>query len=199
MTKSNLQKVLESGAFAVTGELGPPKSGQRDVIEHHASHLKGVVDSVNITDNQTAIVRTSSIATGRILLDMGIEPNVQMTVRDRNRIAIQADVLGAVALGMKNILCIQGDHATLGNEPKAKNVNDLDSMNLISALKKMRDEQEFIGGDKLDAPIDLYIGAVANPFADPFEYRPYRLAKKIEAGAQFIQTQVIFDMERFER
>jgi methylenetetrahydrofolate reductase (NADPH) len=100
---------------------------------------------------------------------------------------------------MKNILCIQGDHATLGNEPKAKNVNDLDSMNLISALKKMRDEQEFIGGDKLDAPIDLYIGAVANPFADPFEYRPYRLAKKIEAGAQFIQTQVIFDMERFER
>jgi methylenetetrahydrofolate reductase (NADPH) len=190
---------LESGAFAVTGELGPPKSGQRDVIEHHASHLKGVVDSVNITDNQTAIVRTSSIATGRILLDMGIEPNVQMTVRDRNRIAIQADVLGAVALGMKNILCIQGDHATLGNEPKAKNVNDLDSMNLISALKKMRDEQEFIGGDKLDAPIDLYIGAVANPFADPFEYRPYRLAKKIEAGAQFIQTQVIFDMERFER
>ena len=199
MTKSNLQKVLESGAFAVTGELGPPKSGQRDVIEHHASHLKGVVDSVNITDNQTAIVRTSSIATGRILLDMGIEPNVQMTVRDRNRIAIQADVLGAVALGMKNILCIQGDHATLGNEPKAKNVNDLDSMNLISALKKMRDAQEFIGGDKLDAPIDLYIGAVANPFADPFEYRPYRLAKKIEAGAQFIQTQVIFDMERFER
>ena len=199
MTKSNLQKVLESGALAVSGELGPPKSGQRDVIEHHASHLKGVVDSVNITDNQTAIVRTSSIATGRILLDMGIEPNVQMTVRDRNRIAIQADVLGAVALGMKNILCIQGDHATLGNEPKAKNVNDLDSMNLISALKKMRDEQEFIGGDKLDAPIDLYIGAVANPFADPFEYRPYRLAKKIEAGAQFIQTQVIFDMERFER
>ncbi|NLZ38301.1 MAG: methylenetetrahydrofolate reductase [Firmicutes bacterium] len=199
MTKSNLQKVLESGAFAVTGELGPPKSGQRDVIEQHASHLKGYVDSVNITDCQTAIVRTSSIATGRILLDMGIEPNIQMTVRDRNRIAIQADVLGAAALGIKNILCLQGDHATLGNEPKAKNVNDLDSMNLISALKKMRDEQEFIGGDKMDAPIDIYIGAVANPFADPFEYRPYRLAKKIAAGADFIQTQVIFDMERFER
>ncbi|HZK25155.1 MAG TPA: methylenetetrahydrofolate reductase [Oscillospiraceae bacterium] len=198
MTKSNLQKVLESGAFAVTGELGPPKSGEREVIEHHASHLKGCVDSVNITDNQTAIVRTSSIAAGKIILDMGIEPNVQMTVRDRNRIAIQADVLGAAALGMKNVLCIQGDHASLGSEPQAKNVNDLDSMNLISTLKKMRDEQEFIGGDKLDAPIDLYIGAVANPFADPFEYRPYRLAKKIAAGADFIQTQVIFDMERFE-
>ena len=199
MSKSNLQKVLESGAFAVTGELGPPKSAEREVIEHHASYLNGKVDSVNITDNQTAIVRTSSIACGKIILDMGIEPNIQITCRDRNRIAIQSDVLGAAALGIKNILCLQGDHATFGNEPQAKNVNDLDSINLISTLKKMRDEQELLGGDKLEAPLNIYIGAVANPFADPFEYRVHRLAKKIEAGADFIQTQAIFDMERFER
>ncbi|NLM52134.1 MAG: methylenetetrahydrofolate reductase [Firmicutes bacterium] len=199
MGKSNLQKVLESGAFAVTGELGPPKSAEREVIEHHASFLKGNVDAVNITDNQTAIVRTSSIACGKIILDMGIEPNIQITCRDRNRIAIQSDVLGAAALGIKNMLCLQGDHASFGNEPQAKNVNDLDSINLISTLKKMRDEQELLGGDKLEAPLDVFIGAVANPFADPFEYRVYRLAKKIEAGADFIQTQAIFDMERFER
>lgn len=199
MGKSNLQKILESGAFAVTGELGPPKSAEREVVEHHASYLKGCVDAVNITDNQTAIVRASSIACGKIILDMGIEPNIQITCRDRNRIAIQSDVLGAAALGIKNMLCIQGDHASFGNEPQAKNVNDLDSINLIYTLKKMRDEQELLGGDKLEAPVDIYIGAVANPFADPFEYRVYRLAKKIEAGADFIQTQAIFDMERFER
>ncbi|MCR3923447.1 MAG: methylenetetrahydrofolate reductase, partial [Firmicutes bacterium] len=198
MTKSNLQKVLESGAFAVTGELGPPKSAEREIIEHHANILKGCVDSVNLTDNQTAIVRTSSIACGKIILDQGVEPNVQITCRDRNRIGIESDVLGAVALGIKNILCIQGDHAKFGNEPGAKNVNDLDSTNLISTLKMMRDEQTLIGGDKLSAPIDIFIGAVANPFADPFEYRVLRLAKKIAAGADFIQTQGIFDMERFE-
>ncbi|HHU29652.1 MAG TPA: methylenetetrahydrofolate reductase [Firmicutes bacterium] len=199
MTKSNLQKVLESGIFAVTGELGPPKSAEREKVEHHAKILKGYVDAVNLTDNQTAIVRASSIACGKIILDLGVEPNIQITCRDRNRIGIQSDVLGAVALGIKNILCIQGDHASFGNEPQAKNVNDLDSINLISTLKKMRDEQELLGGDKLEAPIDIFIGAVANPFADPFEYRAYRLAKKVAAGADFIQTQAIYDMERFER
>lgn len=198
MSMSNLQKVFASGAFAVTGELGPPKSAERKKIEHHAHLLKNCVDAVNLTDNQTAIVRTSSIACGRILIEEGLDPVIQITCRDRNRIAIQSDVLGAVALGMKNILCLQGDHANFGNEPSAKNVNDLDSMNLIQALRKMRDEQVFIGGEKLEAPIDLFIGAVENPFADPFEYRAYRLAKKVEAGADFIQTQAIFDMDRFE-
>lgn len=198
MSMSNLQKVFASGAFAVTGELGPPKSAEREKIEHHAHLLKNCVDAVNLTDNQTAIVRTSSIACGRILIDEGLDPVIQITCRDRNRIAIQSDVLGAVALGMKNILCLQGDHANFGNEPNAKNVNDLDSMNLIQALRKMRDEQTFIGGEKLAAPIDIFIGAVENPFADPFEYRAYRLAKKVEAGADFIQTQAIFDMDRFE-
>lgn len=199
MTKSNLQKVLESGQFVVTGELGPPKSNERHKIEHHAHILKGCVDAVNLTDCQTAIVRTSSIACGRILVEADMDPIIQITCRDRNRIAIQADVLGASALGMKNILCLQGDHANFGNEPTAKNVNDLDSVNLISTLKKMRDEQTLSGGDKLEAPIDICIGAVENPFADPFEYRAYRLAKKVEAGVDFVQTQAIFDMDRFER
>jgi len=199
MVKSNLQKVLESGQFVVTGELGPPKSAERKKVEHHAAMLRGFVDAFNLTDNQTDIVRTSSIACGAILAEMGLDPIIQITCRDRNRIAIQSDVLGAVALGIKNILCLQGDHAKFGNEQGAKNVNDLDSMQLIQALKKMRDEQTFIGGEKLEAPIDIFIGAVENPFADPFEYRAYRLAKKVEAGADFIQTQAIFDMERFER
>jgi methylenetetrahydrofolate reductase (NADPH) len=199
MAKSNLQKVLESGQFVVTGELGPPKSAERKKIEHHAEMLRGFVDAFNLTDNQTAIVRTSSIASGAILTQMGLDPIIQITCRDRNRIAIQSDVLGAVALGIKNILCLQGDHAKFGNEPGAKNVNDLDSMQLIQALKKMRDEQVFTGGEKLEAPIDIFIGAVENPFADPFEYRAHRLAKKVAAGADFIQTQAIFDMERFER
>lgn len=198
MAMSNLQKVLQSGQFVITGELGPPKSAERKKIEHHAHLLHHHVDAVNLTDNQTSIVRMSSIASGRILVESGLDPIIQITCRDRNRIAIQADVLGAVALGIKNILCIQGDHAKFGNEPGAKNVNDLDSMNLIRALKNMRDEQAFIGGEKLEAPIDIFIGAVENPFADPFEYRALRLAKKVAAGADFIQTQAIFDMERFE-
>jgi len=157
------------------------------------------VDAYNLTDNQTAIVRTSSIACGKFLVDMGLDPIIQITCRDRNRIAIQSDVLGAVALGIKNILCLQGDHQSFGNEPGSKGVYDLDSTQLLRVLKNMRDEGVFAGGEKLEAPIDIFIGAVANPFADPFEYRIVRLAKKIEAGAQFIQTQAIFDLERFER
>jgi methylenetetrahydrofolate reductase (NADPH) len=195
---SNLEKVLKSGEFVVTGELGPPKSAEGEKVEHHAEMMREYVDAYNLTDNQTAIVRTSSIACGALLVNMGLDPIIQITCRDRNRIAIQSDVLGAVALGIKNILCLQGDHAKFGNEPKAKNVNDIDSMQLIRMLKNMRDEQVFEGGEKLEAPIDIFIGAVENPFADPFEYRAYRLAKKVDAGIDFLQTQAIFDMERFE-
>ena len=198
MTVGNLKKVLESGAFTVTGELGPPKSADGDFIKHHAEHLRNHVDAYNLTDNQTAIVRTSSIACGKILVDMGLDPIIQITCRDRNRIAIQSDVLGAVALGIKNILCLQGDHQSFGNEQGSKGVYDVDSTQLLQGLKNMRDDEVFMGGEKLEAPIDIFIGAVANPFADPFEYRIHRLAKKIAAGAQFIQTQAIFDMERFE-
>ena len=196
---SNLEKILSNGGFAVTGELGPPKGADVSVIERKANLLKGNVDAVNITDNQTAIVRMSSIAVGAILHRMGLEPTMQMVVRDRNRIAIQSDIFGAYALGIRNILCLSGDHQKFGNHPTAKNVFDLDSIQLIQTVKRMRDEHKVLGGDEIEGPPQMFIGAAANPFADPFEYRVIRLAKKVAAGADFIQTQCIYDMEKFER
>jgi len=193
---SNLEKVLRAGHFAATGELGPPTSANREVIEEKAQHLKGNVDSVNITDNQTAVVRMSSISVGVQLLEMGIEPNIQMTCRDRNRIAIQSDLLGASALGMKNLLCLTGDHQTFGNHPVAKNVFDMDSIGLLMMVKQMR-EGKLQSGDEMDTPPRFFIGAAVNPFADPFDFRPYRLAKKIKAGAEFVQTQLIYNVPKF--
>ena len=196
---SKLEKILSSGGFAVTGELGPPKGTDVSVIERKANLLKGNVDAINITDNQTAIVRMSSIAVGAILHRMGLEPTMQMVVRDRNRIAIQSDIFGAYALGIRNILCLSGDHQNFGNHPTAKNVFDLDSIQLIQTVKLMRDEHKVLGGDEIEGPPQMFIGAAANPFADPFEYRVIRLAKKAAAGADFIQTQCIYDMGKFER
>jgi len=157
------------------------------------------VDSINVTDNQTAIVRMSSIAVSAILVRMGLEPNMQMVCRDRNRIAMQSDIFGAYALGIRNILCLSGDHQKFGNHPTAKNVFDLDSMQLLQTVKRMRDEHKMLGGDEIEGPPQMFIGAAANPFADPFEYRVIRLAKKAAAGADFIQTQCIYDMDKFER
>ncbi len=196
---SKLEKVLNSGHFAVTGELGPPKGADITQLKHHAEEMRNHVEAYNITDNQTAIVRTSSIACGATLVQMGLEPNIQIVVRDRNRIAIQSDVLGAQALGIKNILCLAGDHQRFGNEPTSKGVYDIDSMQLLKMLKDMRDEGVFAGGEEVDGEVNYYLGAVENPFADPFEYRVDRLEKKVNAGASFIQTQCIFDIERFER
>jgi len=196
---SNLEKVLTSGTFAVTGELGPPKGEDVSVVERKANLLRGNVDAINVTDNQTAIVRMSSIAVGAILKQMGLEPTMQMVVRDRNRIAIQSDIFGAYALGIRNILCLSGDHQKFGNHPTAKNVFDLDSIQLIQTVKRMRDEHKVLGGDEIEGPPQMFIGAAANPFADPFEYRVIRLAKKVAAGADFIQTQCIYDMDKFER
>jgi methylenetetrahydrofolate reductase (NADPH) len=194
---SNLEKILTSGQFAATGELGPPKSADPEVIRHKASLLKGHVDAVNITDNQTAIVRMSSISVGTMLLELGLEPTIQMTCRDRNRLAIQADLLGAAALGIKNLLCLTGDHQRFGNHPTARGCYDLDSMQLISMVKAMRDDRVFACGEEMAVEPRLFIGAAANPFADPFEYRPLRLAKKINAGADFIQTQLIYNVPKF--
>lgn len=194
---SNLETVLTSGKFAITAELGPPKSANKEFVVKRAQILKNHVDAANLTDNQTAIVRMSSTAAGRIILDQGVEPVIQMTCRDRNRIAIQSDVLGAAALGVKNILCITGDHQCFGNHPDSKNVFDIDSIQLVSLLKMMRDEQKVLGGDAIKTPPQIFIGAAANPFADPLEFRVIRLEKKIKAGADFIQTQCVFDMNRF--
>ncbi len=202
---SNLEKVFGAGYFAVTAELGPPKSAETDVITKKAACLRGCVDAVNITDNQTAIVRMSSIAAGVLAIKEGLEPIVQITCRDRNRIAIQSDVLGAYAMGVKNILCLSGDHQKFGNHPTCKNVYDMDSIQLVNVLKTMRDEKKFVCGEEIrngkNSPLAeprVFIGAAENPFGDPFEFRVTRLAKKINAGADFIQTQCIYDMERFE-
>ncbi len=196
---SNLEKLINAGHFVATGELGPPKGADITQLKHHAEEMRNHVDAYNITDNQTAIVRTSSIACGATLVQMGLEPIIQIVVRDRNRICIQADVLGAQALGIKNILCLAGDHQMFGNETGSKGVYDIDSMQLLKGLKDMRDEKKFMGGDDVEGDLSYYLGAVENPFADPFEYRVDRLEKKINAGANFIQTQCIFDLERFER
>jgi len=193
-----LEKVLSAGEFAVTAELGPPQNANPEAVKKKAQHCIGNVEGANITDNQTAIVRMSSIAAGAIALSCGVEPIVQMVCRDRNRLAMQADILGAAALGIQNLLCLSGDHQTFGNHPDAKNVYDIDSMQLIAMVKKMRDDKQFQCGDEIkEHEPRLFIGAVANPFADPFEFRVMRLAKKIDAGADFIQTQCIFDMKRF--
>lgn len=195
---SNLECVLLAGHFAVTAELGPPQSADGGVIREKAALLRHTCDAVNITDNQTAIVRMSSIGSGAILLQEGLEPVIQMTCRDRNRLAIQSDLLGAYALGMKNLLCLTGDHQNFGNHPTSKNVFDIDSLQLVNMVKSMRDEQVFQCGDEFKgAEPRFFIGAAAAPFADPIGFRPYRLAKKVKAGANFIQTQLVYDLEAF--
>ena len=191
---SNLEKILEAGHFAFTGEVGPPRGANIEAVKKKAGFLKGLVDSVNITDNQTAMVRMSSWAASLFVMQEGLEPNYQMVCRDRNRLAMQADILGAYAHGIRNLLCLSGDHQQFGDHPQAKGVFDIDSMQLIGMVKKMRDEGKFLAGADIDTPPKLFIGAAANPFADPFEWRVHRLAKKIKAGADFIQTQCIYNM-----
>ena len=195
---SNLEKLLKRGEFVVTSELGPPRGASREAIEKKAEILKGSADAFNITDCQTAMVRLSSIASGVILINMGMEPVIQMTCRDRNRIAIQSDILGAAALGMKNLLCLTGDHQCFGDHPDAKGVFDIDSIQLLDIVRQMRDEKRFQSGEELKVEPRLFLGAAANPFADPFKFRAIRLAKKIAAGTDFIQTQIIYNIKKFE-
>jgi len=194
---SNLEKVLKGGHFAFTGECGPPLGANVEHLKEKAHHLKGCVDAVNVTDNQTAVVRMSSWAASLILLQEGLEPNFQMVCRDRNRLAMQSDILGVYAHGIKNMLCLTGDHQSFGNHPEAKNVFDIDSMQLIYTVKTMRDEGTFLNGQQIDVPPKIFIGAASNPFAEPFDFRLYRLAKKVAAGADFIQTQCIYNMTKF--
>jgi methylenetetrahydrofolate reductase (NADPH) len=200
LSGSRFERLLRAGHFAVTAELGPPQSTDAGVIRSKAALLRGACDAVNITDNQTAIVRMSSIGAGAIVLGEGQEPVIQMTCRDRNRLAIQADLLGAYALGMRNLLCLTGDHQQFGNHPTAKNVFDIDSVQLVQMVASMRDDRVFQCGEAFTGPEPrFFVGAAAAPFAGPVEYRPYRLAKKVAAGVNFIQTQLIYDVPAFTR
>lgn len=202
---SNLQRVISLGEFAVTAEIGPPRGPDPEDVRRKAALVKGIADAYNVTDNQTAVVRMSSIAASRILLDAGLEPVVQMVCRDRNRIAMQSDLLGASALGLRNCLCLSGDHQSAGaggklnGHPGAKNVYDIDSIQLVSVVKGLRDDAVQQGGDSIDPAAPFFIGAAWTPLAPPEAFRIIRLAKKIEAGADFIQTQAVYDVPAFAK
>jgi methylenetetrahydrofolate reductase (NADPH) len=197
-TDSVLEKILTSGQLAVTSECGPPRGSDPEVIRQKGELLRGVVDAVNVTDNQTAMVRMSSLAACVHLRQMGLHPMLQMVTRDRNRLAMQADILGAYSHGVNNMLCLSGDHPKFGDHPMAANVHDIDSVQFLRMVKDMRDEGRFQGGEEITNPPKMFIGAAANPFADPFELRVARLAKKASAGADFVQTQCIYNIPKFK-
>jgi methylenetetrahydrofolate reductase (NADPH) len=196
---TNLEKVLAAGHFAVTAECGPPRGADPEAVRKKSTHIKGNADACNVTDNQTSVVRMSSIAGCVHLKEAGVEPLMQMVTRDRNRIAIQSDLLGASSLGIHNLLCLSGDHQTFGDDPQAKNVHDIDSIQLIQLVKMLRDDGKFPSGKEIKGPPKFFIGCAANPFADPYEIRVARLAMKVAAGADFIQTQCIYNLEKFEK
>jgi len=198
-TDSVLEKVFKSGQIAVTGECGPPRGTSTEKVKGKAELLRGYVDAVNITDNQTAMVRMSSFGASLVLKQMDMQPLMQMVCRDRNRLAMQSEILSAYAHGINTLLCLSGDHCKFGDHPMAKGVYDLDSIQLIQMVRKMCDEGKFQGGADIQNPPKMFIGAAANPFADPFELRVARLAKKVKAGADFIQTQCIFNVDKFEQ
>jgi len=197
-TPSRLEKILASGNLAVTSECGPPRGSNGDTITKKAEMIKDYVDAINITDNQTSVTRLCSLAACIRLKLMGVEPVLQMVTRDRNRIALQSDILGAASFDIFNILCLSGDHQSFGDNPQGQNVFDIDSIQLIQTIRHMRDEGKFLGGDDIDRPPKMFVGAAANPFADPFEIRVPRLAKKVAAGVEFIQTQCIYNLDKFE-
>ena len=197
-TPSKLEKILSEGHLAVTSECGPPRGSDPEVITKKAELIKDHVDAINITDNQTSVTRLCSLAACIRLKLMGLEPVLQMVTRDRNRIALQSDILGAASFDIHNILCLSGDHQSFGDCAQGQNVHDLDSMQLIQTVRHMRDEGQFLGGDEIKRPPRMFVGAAANPFADPFEIRVPRLAKKIAAGVEFVQTQCIYNLDKFE-
>jgi methylenetetrahydrofolate reductase (NADPH) len=197
-TPSKLEKMLAAGNLAVTSECGPPRGSDPEVIVEKSKLLKNHVDAINVTDNQTSMTRMCSLAACIRLKLLGLEPILQMVTRDRNRIAIQSDILGAASFDIHNILCLSGDHQSFGDCATGQNVHDIDSMQLIQTVRHMRDEGKFLGGDEIKRPPQMFVGAAANPFADPYEIRVPRLAKKVAAGAEFIQTQCIYNLDKFE-
>jgi methylenetetrahydrofolate reductase (NADPH) len=194
-----LERVLRSGRFAVTAELNPPDSADPQEVYDAALVLSGAVDGINATDASGAHCHMSSVAICALLTRAGYEPVLQVSCRDRNRIAMQGDVLGAAAMGVHNVLCLTGDDVSVGDQPQAKPVFDFDSLHLLRTIKIMRDEGRFLSGRKLTVPPRLFLGAASNPFVPPYEWRPLRLGKKLAAGADFIQTQYCFDMPRFQQ
>jgi methylenetetrahydrofolate reductase (NADPH) len=198
-TNSALEKILAAGHLAVTSECGPPRGALPHKIKEKAQMLRGFVDAVNVTDNQTAMVRVSSLAACILLRQMGLHPILQMVTRDRNRLAMQSDILGAYCHDVDTMLCLSGDHPHFGDHAMAANVHDIDSVQFIEMVKTMRDDGKFQGGEPIDGPPKMFIGAAANPFADPFELRVARLAKKVTAGVDFIQTQCIYNLDKFEK
>ncbi len=198
-TPSKLEQILAAGHLAVTSECGPPRGSDAEEIKHKAEMIRNHVDAINITDNQTSVTRLCSLASCIHLKTVGVEPVLQMVVRDRNRIALQSDILGAASFDIHNILCLSGDHQAFGDNPNGQNVFDIDSMQLIQTVRQMRDEGKFLGGDDIHRPPRMFVGAAANPFADPFEIRVRRLAKKVAAGVEFIQTQCIYNLDKFEQ
>jgi len=196
---SKLERVLRAGHLAVTGECGPPRDCDGELVSKKAGMLKDHVDAVNVTDNQTAVVRQCSLASCIRIKQMGLEPVLQMVTRDRNRIALQSDLLGAASFGINTVLCLTGDHQHFGDHPNAVNVFDLDSTQLVQTVRMMRDDRRLLGGHEMKSPPQYFIGAAANPFGDPFEIRVSRLAKKAAAGVQFIQTQCIYNMDKFKQ
>jgi methylenetetrahydrofolate reductase (NADPH) len=196
-TPSRLERVLRSGRFAFTSDCAPPKGTDLTRMKNKLARLKGITDAVNTQDNPTAVVRMASWAAALLMVNQGVEPVFQVVCRDKNRLALQSDLLGVFAMGVRNILCLSGDHQSFGNHPEAQNVYDIDSIQLISLAKKMHDEGRFLNGERIERPPRFFIGAASNPFASPVEIRIPRLAKKIAAGADFIQTQCVYNMDRF--
>ncbi len=195
---SRLEEILRAGHFAVTAELNPPDSADPEDVYKAAQVLAEVCDGINAVDASGANCHISSVAMCALLTRAGYEPVYQVTCRDRNRIAIQGDMLGAAAMGVLNILCLTGDDVTAGDQPEAKRVFDFDSIQLLRTARTMRDEAVFLSGRKISSPPCFFLGAAANPFVPPYDWRPQRLAKKIAAGAQFVQTQYCFDLDRLK-
>ncbi|MHC1742669.1 MAG: methylenetetrahydrofolate reductase [Syntrophobacteraceae bacterium] len=198
MTSSRLEKMFKAGHYAVSSECGPPRSCDGHVVEEKANMIGNYVDAINVTDNQTAVVRMCSLASCIRIKQMGYEPIYQMVTRDRNRIAAQADILGAASFGINTMLCLTGDHQSFGDHPQAANVFDLDSTQLLQTVTMMRDQGKLLSGYEMKVKPNMFVGAAENPFADPFDIRVARLAKKVAAGAQFIQTQCIYNMPKFK-
>ncbi|MBI4675284.1 MAG: methylenetetrahydrofolate reductase [Chloroflexi bacterium] len=195
---SRLERVLKAGRFAVTAELNPPDSADPQAVYERALVLATVCDAINATDASGAHCHMSSVGMCALLTRAGYEPVYQISCRDRNRIAIQGDILGAAAMGVKNVLCLTGDGVQVGDQPEAKPVFDLDSLTLLRTVRIMRDHGQFLSGRKLDVPPRVFVGAAENPFAPPYDFRPLRLQKKWQAGAEFIQTQYCFDVPRLQ-